>query len=85
MNGNGKFQDPYTNKDFWIKQLSTKTRSELEFCITEFDRFAAEVENEYRIVMSPNRAKICREALIELINNETRSNRNANQGELFNF
>jgi hypothetical protein len=84
MNTDEKYLDPYSNKDFWIKQLSTKSRSELEGCLLEFDRFAAEVENEYRVALSPNRAQVCREALEELLKSETRRTKDLNQGELFN-
>ncbi|MFQ5822899.1 MAG: hypothetical protein ACE5JB_02465 [bacterium] len=84
MTNNGKFRDPYANKDFWLRQLSTKSRSELEVCLVEFDRFATQMEKELRLVMSPSRAEVSREALVELLRSETRHTINSNQGELFN-
>lgn len=85
MSDNEKYPDPYTNKDFWIRQLSTKSRSELEACLLEFEDFAAETEKQLRLVMSPSRADICRKALVELLRFEARRTKNSNQGELFNI
>ncbi|MFQ5864709.1 MAG: hypothetical protein ACE5IW_05710 [bacterium] len=85
MNNNEKCQDPYSNKEFWIRQLNTKSPSELEACLLEFDNFAAEIEKEFRFVMSPSRAEVCRKALVELLRSETKRTKNSNQGELFNL
>ncbi|MFQ5604336.1 MAG: hypothetical protein ACE5HS_13795 [bacterium] len=83
MSSNGKFQDPYCNKNFWSQQLSPKSYAELEACFADFDQFAAEMENEFRIVMSASRREICREALLELLKSAARQAHNTNQGELF--
>ncbi|MFQ5769532.1 MAG: hypothetical protein ACE5HX_03280, partial [bacterium] len=72
MNSNNRFQDPYSKKDFWINLLSTKSHSELEECLNNFDRFTFDLEKEFRIVMSTSRAEICREALLDLLKLATR-------------
>ncbi len=83
MNSNGKFQDPYCNKNFWLHQFSSKSYSEIEECLNDFDRFACEIENEFRIVMSSSRAEQCREALFELHKLAHKRVNITNQGELF--
>lgn len=83
MNSNGIFQDPYCKRDFWENQLSEKSHSELVECLTDFERFSASIESEYRIVMSASRAKVCLEVLENLIRLRTAETKNLNQGDLF--
>lgn len=71
------------NKDFWERHLNTKSRSELEVNLRDFDQFISEMESELRIVLSPNRAEICREVLLELYKLANQPGKNARQGELF--
>jgi len=41
------------------------------------------VENDFRIVMSASRAKVCLEVLENLIRQRTSETKNVNQGDLF--
>lgn len=83
MNSNGKFQDPYCKKEFWLNQLSTKSRTELEKCLEDFEQFINELEREFKFAMSPSRTKTCRLTLEELLNEKMRQVKNVNQRDLF--
>ncbi len=83
MSSNGIFQDPYCKKDFWKNQLSEKSHAELTQCLIDFEKFSAAVENDFRIVMSASRAKVCLEVLESLIQQRTSETKNVNQGDLF--
>lgn len=83
MNSNGHFQDPYCRKDFWISRLNAKSRTELEDCLRNFERFATEMENELRVAMSVSRAEVCRTVLHELITAKAENANNPRQGDLF--
>ncbi len=85
MNDSQSHQDPYTNKDFWVRHLSTKTRMELERGSLDFDDLRLEFEKEFRIVMTPSRVEACRQALLELLGYESGQAKDLNQGELFNL
>ena len=83
MSLNGIFQDPYCKRNFWENQLSEKSHSELTECLTDFERYSAAVENDFRIVMSASRAKVCLEVLENLLRLRTAETKNSNQGDLF--
>ncbi len=83
MNSNGIFQDPYCRREFWENQLSEKSHAELTECLTDFEKFSVTVENDFRIVMSASRAKVCLEVLENLIRQRTSETKNVNQGDLF--
>lgn len=83
MHSEGKFQDPFCRKEFWIGQLHGKSKQELEAHLRDFARFSAEAEKEFRFVMTRNRADVCREALEEVLREKTRQGKNKNQGDLF--
>ena len=83
MRSNGIFQDPYCKREFWENQLSEKSHSELTQCLTDFEKFSAVVKNDFRIVMSASRAKVCLEVLENLIRLRTAQTKNLNQGDLF--
>ncbi len=83
MSSNGIFQDPYCKRDFWENQLSEKSHSELNQCLSVFERFSGTFESEFRIVMSASRAKVCLEVLENLLRKRTAETKNLNQGELF--
>jgi len=85
MSSNGIFQDPYCKRDFWENQLSEKSHSELTECLTDFEKFSAAVENDFRIVMSASRAKVCLEVLENLIRQRISETKNVNQGDLFDM
>lgn len=83
MDSNGKFQDPYSRKAFWISQFETKSRTDLETFLNDFERLASEMEKEFRIVMTAGRSEILREALLDLLRIVTKRTNNSNQVELF--
>ena len=83
MNTDGKYQDPYTRKEFWVVQLNAKSRAELEQHMIDFDHFINEMEEEYRIVMTVSRRDVCHRALEEIILLKKQHEKNSNQGELF--
>lgn len=83
MSSNGIFQDPYCKREFWENQLSEKSHAELTERLTDFEKFSAAVENDFRIVMSASRAKVCLEVLENLIRLRTAQTKNLNQGDLF--
>lgn len=83
MDSNGIFQDPYCKRDYWENKLSEKSHAELIKCLTDFEKFSVAVENDFRIVMSSSRAKVCLEVLENLIRMRTAQTKNINQGDLF--
>ena len=85
MSTTGIFQDPYCKRDFWKNKLSEKSHAELTQCLTDFEKFSAAVENDFRIVMSASRAKVCLEVLENLIRQRVSETKNVNQGDLFDM
>ena len=83
MNTDGKYQDPYTRKEFWVVQLNAKSRAELEQHMIDFDPFINEMADEYRIVMTASRRDVCHLALEEIILLKNQYEKNSRQGELF--
>jgi len=83
MDANGRFTDPYCSRDFWRERLQARSRFELEAYLNDFDRLLQEVEQEYRIVMTANRAEVLREALLDLARVAARQAHNTRQGDLF--
>ncbi len=83
MNTDGKYQDPYSRKEFWVVQLNAKSLAELEQHMIYFDQFINEMEEEYRIVMTVSRRDVCHLGLEEIILLKKQHEKNSRQGELF--
>ena len=83
MSLNGRSFDPFCDRDFWREQLGTRSLSELQEYIENFEYFSESMEREFRFVMSVSRAEACREAVMDLIQQKMAESGDSRQGDLF--